>query len=190
MDIYKELKLKDNHVLQIFQDSWADTPRSWDNFGTMAIFHKKYNFGDDVDFKHADFDSWEQMEKHIRKNLKAAIVLPIYMYDHSGITIRTYPFTCVWDSGQIGFIYATKEKIKKEYDVKRISQVVIEKVEKILENEVIVMDKYITGDIYGFQLIKQTDTEDIIIDSCTGFYGEDIQSNGMLEHINSDLLIS
>lgn len=190
MEIYKEVILKDNHILQIFQDSWADTPRSWDNLGTMAIFHKKYDFGDKVDFKHADFDSWEQMEKYIRQNLKAAIIIPIYMYNHSGITIRTYPFTCVWDSGQVGFIYVEKDKIRKKYKVKRISQTVIEKVEKILENEVNIMDKYITGDIYGFQLIKKTETEDVIIESCTGFYGEDIQSNGMLAYINSDLLIT
>ena len=46
--------------------------------------------------------------------------LPLYLYDHSGITMNTGGFSCSWDSGQMGWIYATKEDIQKEYGLSLI----------------------------------------------------------------------
>ncbi len=193
-ELYKEIKLKDNHVLQIFQDTWGESPREWSNLGTMAIFHRRYNFGDDVKFTAEEFDNWSDMENYINKKLDAAVCLPIYLYDHSGITINCDGFSCPWDSGQVGFIYVTKQKLKDQYGVKRISNDLLEKAKNILKREVHVMDQYITGDVYGFQVIKRylnTDGEiqEDIIESCSGFYGENFKENGMMEYINKDLLI-
>lgn len=192
-EIYKEIKLKDNHILQIFQDTWGESPREWSNLGTMAIFHKKYNFGDEVDFKSEDFDSWAQMGAYITKTLDAAVCIPIYMYDHSGITINCDGFACPWDSGQVGYIYVTKQTLRDQYSVKRVSQELIQKAEKILRREVHLMDQYITGDVYGFQVIKRSydqnnQINEHIIDSCSGFYGENMEENGMLDYIDKDLL--
>lgn len=181
--IVDEQKLNDGHVLKIFHDTWAESPRSWDNLGTMAIFHKNYNFGDEVDFSSKDFDSWSEMEDYINNTLKAVICLPIYMYDHSGITINTTGFACPWDSGQIGFIYVTDDKMKKEYgNTYHLPH--LESARKALLSEVLTMDQYITGQVYGFYLEKNGET----IDSCCGFYGEDIYKNGMLEHIPERLI--
>lgn len=41
------------------------------------------------------------------------VILPLYLYDHSGITISTGPFSCPWDSGQVGWIYAPKDTFRK-----------------------------------------------------------------------------
>lgn len=187
--IYREQELKDGHILQIFQDTWAESPRTWDNLGTMAIFHKRYNFGDDVDFKSEEFESWTEMEDYINKKLDAAVCIPIYMYDHSGITIQTEAFFCPWDSGQVGFIYVTKDKLRDEYGEPEPTEDTIEKAKAALENEVLTMNKFIMGDVYGFQLIKrEPGKEDEIIDSCSGFYGEDTKENGILDHIPEELI--
>ena len=58
------------------------------------------------------------------------VVLPVYMYDHSGITINTTGFSCPWDSGMVGIIYVSKEKIREKFNIKRISSKLIEKVKK------------------------------------------------------------
>jgi len=191
--IYKELRMIDNKVLQIFNDEWAESPREWDNLGTMAIFHGRYTFGDSVDFSSDDFNSWTEMENYIKKDLDAAVVLPIYMYDHSGITINTTGFGCPWDSGQVGFIYVTKQKLKEEYSVKRITDKIIEKAEKVLLDEVETMDQYITGDVYGYQVIKRSLEEgqvrEEILDSCSGFYGNDFEKNGIADYVDTDSLI-
>lgn len=187
--IYEEHKLKDGHILQIFQDTWAESPRSWDNLGTMAIFHKRYNFGDEVDFTSEDFENWSEMQEYLINELNAVICLPIYMYDHSGITINTQGFSCPWDSGQVGFIYVTEAKLKENYGESKLTKEDLERATKSLQGEVKTMDNYITGDVYGFQVVKRIpQTEDEIIDSCSGFYGNDINKNGMLEHLDSSLI--
>ena len=41
--------------------------------------------------------------------------LPLYLYDHGGITMSTNPFSCPWDDGgQVGWIYASKQKFIDE----------------------------------------------------------------------------
>ena len=191
--IYKELRMIDNKVLQIFNDEWAESPREWDNLGTMAIFHRRYDFGDKVNFSSDDFNSWTEMEKYLINDLDAAVILPIYMYDHSGITINTTGFSCPWDSGQVGFIYVTKQEVRDNYKVKRITNKLRDRVEKVLQDEVKTMDYYITGEVYGYQVIKRSLEEgqvrEEILDSCSGFYGDDFEKNGIADYIDKNLLI-
>jgi len=183
----------DNKVLQIFNDEWAESPREWDNLGTMAIFHRRYDFGDKVNFSSDDFNSWTEMEKYLINDLDAAVILPIYMYDHSGITINTTGFSCPWDSGQVGFIYVTKQEVRDNYKVKRITNKLRDRVEKVLQDEVKTMDYYVTGEVYGYQVIKRSLEEgqvrEEILDSCSGFYGDDFEKNGIADYIDKNLLI-
>lgn len=101
---------------------------------------------------------------------KNAVILPLFLYDHSGITISTGPFSCPWDSGQVGWIYVTKDQIRKEYGVSRITKKVREKVIKLLEAEVETYDQYLTGDVWGFVIEHPEDGE---VDSCWGFFGDE-----------------
>ena len=86
----------------------------FDNLGKMVCFHKRYSLGDDHDIHHDDFNGWDEMGEHLTKGHDAVIILPLYLYDHSGITIQTTPFSCPWDSGQVGFIYMDRETILRE----------------------------------------------------------------------------
>lgn len=187
-----EVVLPNNRIFRMFQDDYPESPRDWDNLGTMACFHRRYTLGDkDIPFSSDDFNGWNEMEEYILKSLDAAVVLPLYLYDHSGITMNTTGFSCRWDSGQVGFIYITKDKIMKEYGVKRIRRQLKEKVEKMLVNEVEVYDQYLTGDVYGFNIVKVTKCEqghehEENEDSCSGFYGDDIKINGILDHISEE----
>lgn len=159
-----------NYTIKILPDLDPLNPRTeWDNLGTMACFHRRYLLGDsNIGFSSNDFNSWEEMLAFIEKD--AAVVLPIYMYDHSGITISSTPFHCTWDSGQIGFIYATKEQARKEYGVKRISAKLKETITKVLEGEIETYDKFISGECVSFKVENE---EEDIIDSCSGFFSEE-----------------
>ena len=163
-------KLKNGKTLEIVQDNNPDSPREWDNMGTMICFHGRYNLGDKHNYDHKDYSGWEEMETAIIKNESPAVILPLYLYDHSGITISTSPFSCGWDSGQIGFIFVSKEKLKKELNVKRITKDIIQRAEKCLLGEVNTYDQYLTGDVYGYKVIDEQGNEE---DSCWGYYGED-----------------
>jgi len=176
---YKEYKLESGKILEIHQDESPESPREWDNLGIIACAHKRYNLSDkgspDVSAEFTGCNSWDEVEQYLIKEHDAKVILPIYMYDHSGITINTTGFSCGWDSGQVGFIYCTVEKIKSEYSCKRITKSILEKVEKVLQSEIKTYDQYVTGEVYGYRLMKLVNVEideREEEDSCWGYYGE------------------
>jgi hypothetical protein len=150
----------DNLTVKIFPDSDPESPREWDNLGTMVCFHRRYNLGD----KDHDFKTPEEFNKFLENNYDELVVLPLYLYDHSGITMNTTGFSCPWDSGQVGWIYVDHSKIKNEFGV-----VDVEKIKKQLRCEVETYDQFISDQVYGYKIFR--DGEEV--DSCWGFYGLD-----------------
>ena len=179
------LKLFKMNRLKLVPYSSPKSPRDWDNLGTMICFHRRYDLGDKHNYSSDDYNSWEEMKQAIIKEENPAVILPLYMYDHSGISISTTPFSCRWDSGQIGFILVSKKKVLEEFGGKIVTAKLKERIEKILEGEVETYSQYVEGDVYGFQIV---DEDDNIVDSCYGFYGSDHKENGMLDHIDHELL--
>ncbi|MFH1721198.1 MAG: hypothetical protein ABH950_01190 [Candidatus Altiarchaeota archaeon] len=180
MDPLKIEKYRDFKI-EIYSDGCSEDPReAWDNLCTMICFHKRYTLGDKHDFSSSDFQSWIELKKALMKNHGAYLIEPLFMLDHSGITIRMgYGFGDVdpqgWDWGQIGYIWTSREKILKEYGVKRISPEIKEKVQRIMQSEIEIYDQYLRGEIYGYTI------EDPVGDSCWGYYGYDFEKNGLLD---------
>ena len=100
------------------------------------------------------------------EHMEGMVILPLYLYDHSGITMNTTGFSCPWDSSQVGWIYADKKRIEAEYG--KVTPETMEKARQVLEGEVKSYDYFLTGQCYGFQLFR----EDVEVDSCWGFLGE------------------
>jgi hypothetical protein len=167
--MYSDDKLEvGNLTVRLEQDQDAESPRDWDNLGRMVCWHRNYSLGD----KHEFSTPQDFLESDDYKN--AAIVLPLGLYDHSGITMyvgsEPSPFDPGgWDSGQVGYIYVTKEAIRKEYSCKRISKATLAKVEGVLRQEVKTFDDFITGNVWGF-IVETEDGE--TVDSCWGFIGD------------------
>ncbi len=154
-------------TIEIHHDISPENPREeWDNLSTFAFFHR--NFKNESDIKKDEFTSFEDLEEHIEKTLKAVCV-PVYVYQHGGTCIRTSPFSCPWDSGPLGYAFITKERAREEFGWKRITKEREEQLAKYIEGEVETFNQYVSGDVYGF-ITKKGDEE---IDSCWGFYGED-----------------
>jgi hypothetical protein len=156
-----------NLKLEVVEDMHPYNPREDDNLTKMVCFHGRYNLGDKHNYKHGNYDGWAEMEKVIIKEENVAIILPLYLFDHSGITISTKPFNCPFDSGRIGFVYITKQSIYKEYNTKRITKAIREKAIAVLEAEVKTYDKYISGDVWGYRITDENDSE---VDSVWGYY--------------------
>lgn len=175
--------------IRIVQDENPENPRTaWDcNAATFAFFHKRYTLGDkDHGLRFEDFDGWGEMEAHIVKTFKPAYITPVYMYDHSGITISSSPFSCPWDSGRIGFAWITREKLAEcAGPFKRLTAELKKLAERNVESELQIYDQYLTGDLWGFVVEEQCGECDEWheTDSCWGFYGGDIDKNGMRDHI-------
>jgi hypothetical protein len=187
----------DNKVLEIFHDDSPISPRSWDNLGTIVAWHRNYNLSEEDynecrDFLEAKtyqhYESDEGIENASDQRLmdlfeKDNIILPVYMYEHSGIALSTTSFSCRWDSGLLGYIFVSKERIRNEYGVKRITKKVLEKVESVLKSEIDVYGDYLNGSVYGYVLKDDKGEE---VDSCWGFYGYDFKNNGMMDYLPNE----
>lgn len=164
-------------------DDSGESPRDWDNLGAMVCFHRRYELGD----KNHGFSSPDEFTEFLQSNKKSIIAIPLYLMDHSGITMRAGRAvsdfiacdSAGWDWGMVGYIYVTYDNIRKEYNKKRVSKQLKDRVYKHLCQEVETYDQYLTGDIYGYMVINP-DGEDI--DSCWGFYGHDHKASGLLEY--------
>ena len=82
--------------------------------------------------------------------------------------MRTESFHDPWDSGQVGWIYVSKEDALKEFGSERMTGAVRQKAEELMKSEVAVYDSYLRGECYGFELYKNGE----LSDSCWGFMGE------------------
>jgi hypothetical protein len=166
-------------TIEIHQDEDAESPREWDNVGTMWCAHRRYNLGDE---QFRETEPIEEKRAEIEK--EGGIVLPLYLYDHSGITMRTSPFSCPWDSGQVGIIWATREKILSEWGgkSKRMTKKVREQATQYLVGEVQTYDDYLTGNVYGYVCLGP-DGEDI--DSLWGMFPNQ-EDNGWNGYVLSE----
>ncbi len=153
----KKIKEKINSKLQkpifekvkisVVQDSDAYDIRDDDGIvGFMALFHSRYNFPNDLNINSDDFNGWDEMREYIKKDLKGIHITPVSMLDHSGISFNVgspsklhYGF----DSGYIGFVFTTKEKLK-ELGLKNTK-----KIDKIIEREVTDYGYYVNGEVYS-----------------------------------------
>jgi hypothetical protein len=145
-------------TIRICPDKDPQNPRDWDNLGTMILFHRRRTLGD----KHnLTVDGLKELVMH-----GDVIWVPVYGYDHGGITIRTRPFDCPWDSGQLGYIYVEREKALKEFGAKRLTDRLERRIQEALRLEVDVYDRYLNGGFTGY-IVEDVDGEHL--DSCWGF---------------------
>lgn len=166
------------HTIKIYIDDDPECPREWDNLGTLICAHQRYNLGDKHSFPDArsflldlcgrdDVSEWP-IDRIMYQVNRIAVILPVFLYDHSGLILNTTGFHCNWDSGQVGFIYVRLENIRNEYKVQRVSAKLREKVSECLKHEVKTYSDFIGGNVYGYVIEK--DNEEI--DSCWGFIGD------------------
>lgn len=102
---------------------------------------------------------------------KDHIILPLYLYDHSGITMSTSSFSCPWDSGQVGIIHCTMAKARDEWGEKHNPGITDEEIRKkaiaCLVAEVKTYNDHLTGNVYGYVAEDENENH---IDSCWGFF--------------------
>ena len=172
-------------TIKVVRDDSAESPRTWGNLGLMACWHRSYILG--------DVQPKEDPADWLAANApEGSVVLPLHLYDHSGITMRTGSFGDPWDSGQVGWIVVTPDKIRKEYSVKRITAAMRARVAAVLEQEVSTYDDFLTGNVWGYVLDVSHDCEacgakvgeDDKSDSCWGFVGDSLEA--MKEHVPAE----
>jgi len=196
-NVYEEILLKSGRILQIIYDTDAWNPREDDNISIIAAFHRKYSLGDkNLNFSEKQFNGWDEMEEHIINNEEAIVCLPLTLYDHGGISISIGRHGPRFDSGQVGYVYTTKEKLDYNGIYQGDGDGLLndesfesykKRITEYIQSEIDTYEYYLTGDVYGFKLIeKDNQGNDVEIDSCWGFYGSDYNKNGILDNLSKE----
>lgn len=184
-----------------YDEGWEHTQAQCEFEGHTARFGGEFTYHCTV---HNTYTSDEQEPEECSKAHEVTEVklssqvysMPLYLYDHSGITMSTDTglFRAVdsagWDWGCVGFIYITKAKIAEHWPKLDDEDEVVAKAVEIMRSEVKEYDTYLTGDIYGFtlELGKLCSEDDIhweIEESCWGFYGRDHVESGLKDNLPS-----
>jgi hypothetical protein len=183
-DSIKEVVVN-GQTIKIVTSECNDSPRSWDCLSTLIFVGKYQHLGDEHELNHNDYNGWDEFERAVRKEYNVATLTKVYGYSHGGLAISTSPFQCNWDSGVLGFAIVTKEKLREEHSIKNVTKKYRVKAELVVEGEVETLNQYINGDVYGFEI---EDAEGDVIDSCYGFYGDDVMTNGMDGHLDAEIV--
>jgi len=70
----------------------------------------------------------------------------------------------------LGVVYVTKDAIRREYGWKRITSKRRDQVEQLLSAEVEEFSQYLSGDVWGYEILDASGDVD---DSCWGFFGRE-----------------
>lgn len=175
------LKDKDGNIyfLAVVYDEDPLNPREDGCLSHMLCWHNRYDIGDANDFESLN-DVIEQLEND-KSSGDDYITSPLFLLDHSGISISIHDFNDHWDSGLVGIVYVKKSELLNEgISLKNDWK---ETAKNIIESEVSLYDQYLRGDVYGYRLFQLTNSSWEETDSCWGFFGSDVHENGMLDQL-------
>ena len=174
----------DDKVVKIFHDEDAQNPRDseyQDNIDKFICDHKRYDLGDNHDYKFDNYNDWEELKAQLVKDFDPVEIRPLYLYDHSGITISDHDFNDRWDSGRVGFLLMGRKEALKNWGGKKVTKALREKVSKFLDSSLKDYDSFLRGEVYGYQIFAKIEEEDgeehdydndDDIESCWGFIGD------------------
>lgn len=192
--------------LVIEQDELLEDPRSWDNLGTMLCRNRHYQLGD----CNTNRETEEQLAEICRKygksdeeidemtfaeeiqfilNQDNICGLPLYITDHSGISMQTYRFDA-WDSSFVGLIFVEKDFYLAQTCLKD-EEGWKEKAKETLKSEVETYSDFLEGNVYewtlyeptvvirqsmdGKELSREIVEEGEVVDSMGGFYSPTLE---------------
>ncbi len=161
MDLVKEVTHAGKWV-RIYYDPDPLNPRKeYDNLTDIVHWHRRYDFG-----KRIEPTSREELVAQAEEDGDPILaILPLHLYDHSGITISVGSFSCSFDSGQVGWVYISKSKA----DLMGCVGWTTEKYEEAIRADVKTYDYYLTGQVFGY-VVEGRDGESL--ESCWGFIGD------------------
>lgn len=120
----------------------------------------------------SDYDWAEWFSRWQQEYPEMYAVVPVYMYDHSGLSFSVGGFSDRWDSGLIGWLMVDRER----WDAQHGGEWSQAEAQRVLTGEVETLDNYHRYGVQGFRIDRVTEceccgTEKVEeLESCWGFY--------------------
>lgn len=180
------------YTIAIGEDEFAEDPRKdCTPAGTMCCEHRHYTLGDGGvellreslrDYVELEGDEDDQQLVDLAEKA-GYIILPLYLFDHSGLTISTSSsrFRAAdpagWDWGMLGIIFMSPKRMQEEGMDEETAI-------KCMNGEVEEYDQFLRGDVWFYQI---EDDGGEIVDSLSGIYGYDYAEEQAKECVDSML---
>ena len=186
----KIMNLQKQLIVTIDEDEWFESPREWDNLGTLYTWDEVYyspdrhNYSDVLEFLgeilgetlvekiHNQYTDTNSFMDDISKRMDKLgyILYPVSKYDHS-IVQYFLGVSSGWDTGTIGVIFAEKKKVCNWFNVKKVTQKVRENVIQNFESELELYTDYANG--YGIYCVEIEKFSGEQVEICGGYYKPD-----------------
>ena len=157
--------------LVIERELFPEDPRSWDNLGTMLCCHRDYYLGDCNSNKETEQQLVEICRKYGKSdeeidemtfaeevqfilNQEDVCGFPLWLYDHSGISMSTTRQSA-WDSSFVGLIFVEKDSYLAQMGLKEDIYWKV-RAEKALESEIEIYSDFLEGNVYQWTLYEPT----------------------------------
>jgi len=173
----KGFRIHTEEEITLFYDDFM----SYKNF-TLAGYSRNYNLNE-TDISKPD--SLKELKEIIEEKYNVLEILPLYMYEHSGVALSTSDFNDKWDSGCIGYVFMTHEQASETGITTK------EKANEDIKNGIELWNRYNSEYMYSIEFfkIKKCEccghTEEIDRDWLNGFWIEDLETN-IIEYIGQD----
>ncbi len=160
LSIAREFEHAGKKVKVCFDPEPLNPRKEYDNGTIMLHWHRRYDLGD----KRIERMTAEEVKEEYENDPVLAIQ-PLYLYDHSGLSVSTGSFSCSFDSGQVGWVIITRSKAEemgfKDYTT--------EQYEEVIKQDVKTYDDYLTGQVFGYEVEGK---EGDHLESCWGYVGD------------------
>jgi hypothetical protein len=156
--------------VEFYHDPDTESPRDMTHGCEMVLSHRKYDLPNDAGLDLDDFGGWGEVGEALEKD-GALLVLPVYMMDHSEVSLSVADYGDPWDSGQLGLAYVTPQNWADTQGTKWTGdQSQVEQAQRLIADEVQIYGQYLNGECFGFRVLDFDGEE---LDSCWGFIGFD-----------------
>ena len=174
------------NILIVTQDEDAESPDNWNNDECFLVYDHRDFCVERDGFDPEAINDYMQDEENVLYDKYH--IFPVYAYIHSGTRLSLAHNGDRFDTSMKGFMLIRKE------DADTTVTRNLEEAETIAKSIIRDWNTYLSGDIYKFKLIKEITckecghTTEEFIDSCGGFYGDNINTNGILDDIEGTIV--
>lgn len=170
------------YTMRLDRDEDAENPRvAFDNLFSLAIWHHGRPMLDatgssDTFLERLAVEAEPDVEAELDNatspgeydaTLMAALrrhyyIQPVHCYEHGSVAYSIYPFGDPFDSGQCGWIYVARDKIRAAYPSSYPD------VDHLMLCELGEYEAWRNGDVWGYVIMSESGNE---VESSYGFYG-------------------
>lgn len=165
---YIEVHTQDEGVENPLQES------PWD--GHISLCSRYACYGTEYGTREClDVDEFAGYARIRFEGIRGGVRIPVYAYEHSGITFNTCGCADRWDSGVAGWAWMEADKVREMFGGNR------EQAREYLRDMVKTLDAYVRGECYGYEVYNAESGE--CVDSCYGFLNTQDTTRDFLQEL-------